>query len=108
VLARHSERVRPTGRIVRFEDTAVSFRHGHLKKLSDLRREREQIGEAIIALERLVQGYGKRRGLSLNRSGVGHEARNLRAATRSLAGTTGSLAAVVGRDQMDFVCSSNW
>jgi hypothetical protein len=104
VLARHSERVRPTGRIVRFEDTAVSFRHGHLKMLSDLRREREQIGEAIMALER----YGKRRGLSLSRSGVGHEARNLRAATRSLAGTTGSLVAVVGMDQMDFVYSSNW
>ncbi len=30
--------------------------------LSDLRQEREQIGEAIIALERLAQGHGKRRG----------------------------------------------
>jgi hypothetical protein len=33
-----------------------------LKMLSDLRQEREQIGEAIIALERLAQGHGKRRG----------------------------------------------
>jgi hypothetical protein len=33
-----------------------------LKMLSDLRQEREQIDEAIIALERLTQGYGKRRG----------------------------------------------
>jgi hypothetical protein len=33
-----------------------------LKMLSDLRQEREQIGEAIIALERLAQGQGKRRG----------------------------------------------
>jgi hypothetical protein len=32
------------------------------KMLSDLRQEREQIGEAIIALERLAQGHGKRRG----------------------------------------------
>ena len=30
--------------------------------LSDLRQEREQIGEAMIALERLAQGHGKRRG----------------------------------------------
>jgi len=30
--------------------------------LSDLRQEREQIGEIIVALERLVQGQGKRRG----------------------------------------------
>jgi hypothetical protein len=33
-----------------------------LKMLSDLRQEREQIGETIIALERLAQGHGKRRG----------------------------------------------
>jgi hypothetical protein len=33
-----------------------------LKMLSDLRQEREQIGEAIIALERLAQGHGKRLG----------------------------------------------
>ena len=33
-----------------------------LKMISDLRQEREQIGEAIIALERLAQGHGKRRG----------------------------------------------
>jgi hypothetical protein len=32
------------------------------KMLSDLRQEREQIDEAIIALERLAQGHGKRRG----------------------------------------------
>jgi hypothetical protein len=44
----------------------------------------------------------------LSRSRVGQEARNLRAAARSLAGTTGSLVAVVGIDQMDFVYSSNW
>jgi hypothetical protein len=30
--------------------------------LSELRHEREQIGEAIIALELLAQGHGKRRG----------------------------------------------
>jgi len=30
--------------------------------LSDLRREREQIDEAIVTLERLAQGRGKRRG----------------------------------------------
>ena len=32
------------------------------KMLSDLRDEREQIEEAIITLERLAQGRGKRRG----------------------------------------------
>ena len=30
--------------------------------LADLRQEREQIDEAIIALERLARGLGKRRG----------------------------------------------
>ena len=33
-----------------------------LKMLADLRREREQIEEAILTLERLAQGQGKRRG----------------------------------------------
>ncbi|HVO97102.1 MAG TPA: hypothetical protein VMT15_03505 [Bryobacteraceae bacterium] len=33
-----------------------------LKILADLRREREQIEEAIITLERLSQGRTKRRG----------------------------------------------
>jgi hypothetical protein len=33
-----------------------------LKMLSDLREEREQIGEAIIVLERLAARSGKRRG----------------------------------------------
>jgi hypothetical protein len=33
-----------------------------LKMLSDLRQEREQIGEAIVALERLAARAGKRRG----------------------------------------------
>ena len=33
-----------------------------LKMLSDLRQERDQIGEASVALERLAQGHGKRRG----------------------------------------------
>jgi hypothetical protein len=33
-----------------------------LKMLSDLRQERDQIDEAIVALERLAQGHGKRRG----------------------------------------------
>ena len=32
------------------------------RMISDLRQEREQIGEAIIALERLAQGPGKRLG----------------------------------------------
>jgi hypothetical protein len=32
------------------------------KMLSDLRQEREQIEEAIITLERLARGRGKRRG----------------------------------------------
>ena len=33
-----------------------------VKMLADLRQEREQIEEAIISLERLAQGLGKRRG----------------------------------------------
>jgi hypothetical protein len=33
-----------------------------LKMLADLRQEREQLGEAIIALERLASGLGRRRG----------------------------------------------
>jgi hypothetical protein len=33
-----------------------------LKMLVDLREERRQIEEAIIVLERLAQGHGKRRG----------------------------------------------
>lgn len=33
-----------------------------LKMLGDLRREREQIEEAILTLERLAQGRGRRRG----------------------------------------------
>jgi hypothetical protein len=33
-----------------------------LKMLVDLRQEREQIEEAIITLERLARGQGKRRG----------------------------------------------
>lgn len=33
-----------------------------LKMLTDLRREREQIEEAILTLERLAQGRGRRRG----------------------------------------------
>ena len=32
------------------------------KVLADLRREREQIEEAIVTLERLASGRGKRRG----------------------------------------------
>jgi hypothetical protein len=32
------------------------------KMLADLRREREQIDEAILTLERLAQGRGRRRG----------------------------------------------
>jgi hypothetical protein len=45
-----------------------------LKMLSDLRQEREQIGDAIIAPERLAQGHGKRRGrppawMSVQKSG---------------------------------------
>jgi hypothetical protein len=33
-----------------------------LKMLADLRQEREQIEEAIVTLERLSRGHGKRRG----------------------------------------------
>jgi len=33
-----------------------------LKMLADLRQEREQIEEAILTLERLAQGRGRRRG----------------------------------------------
>ncbi len=33
-----------------------------LKMLADLRREREQIEEAILTLERLANGRGRRRG----------------------------------------------
>ena len=33
-----------------------------LKMLADLRHEREQLEEAILTLERLAQGRGKRRG----------------------------------------------
>lgn len=32
------------------------------RMISDLRQERDQIDEAIVALERLAQGHGKRRG----------------------------------------------
>lgn len=32
------------------------------KMLSDLKQEREQISEAIVVLERLTAGQGKRRG----------------------------------------------
>jgi hypothetical protein len=35
-----------------------------LKMLADLRKERERLGQAIIALERLAKGLGKRRGRS--------------------------------------------
>jgi hypothetical protein len=33
-----------------------------LKMLADLRHEREQVEEAIVTLERLARGRGKRRG----------------------------------------------
>ena len=33
-----------------------------LKMLADLRQEREQVEEAIVTLERLAKGRGKRRG----------------------------------------------
>jgi hypothetical protein len=33
-----------------------------LKMLADLRQEREQVEEAIVTLERLARGRGKRRG----------------------------------------------
>lgn len=33
-----------------------------LKMLADLRQEREQIEEAILTLERLANGHGRRRG----------------------------------------------
>jgi hypothetical protein len=33
-----------------------------IKMLSELRQEREQIEEAIVTLERLARGRGKRRG----------------------------------------------
>lgn len=33
-----------------------------LKMLADLRQERQQIEEAILTLERLAQGRGRRRG----------------------------------------------
>lgn len=33
-----------------------------LKMLAELREEREQIGQAILAIERLAAGHGKRRG----------------------------------------------
>jgi hypothetical protein len=33
-----------------------------LKMLADLRQERAQIEEAILTIERLAQGHGKRRG----------------------------------------------
>jgi hypothetical protein len=33
-----------------------------LKMLADLREERTQVEEAILVLERLAQGHGKRRG----------------------------------------------
>jgi len=32
------------------------------KMLADLRQEREQVEEAIVVLERLARGHGKRRG----------------------------------------------
>jgi hypothetical protein len=33
-----------------------------MKMLADLRQEREQIEEAIVTIERLARGQGKRRG----------------------------------------------
>ena len=35
---------------------------GILKMLAELRAEREQVEEAILALERVARGHGKRRG----------------------------------------------
>ena len=45
---------------------AVSLRYPSdmdiLKMLAELRQEHQQIGEAIVTLERLAQGHGRRRG----------------------------------------------
>jgi hypothetical protein len=54
--------------VLRTIDLRLAERHAVLvdmdilKMLADLREEREQLGEAIIALERLASGLGKRRG----------------------------------------------
>ena len=59
----HNENLELSPRVARFTATLrYSSKMDILKMLSDLRQEREQIGEAIIALERLAQRHGQRRG----------------------------------------------
>jgi len=54
--------------VLRTIDLRLTERHAVLadmdilKMLAGLRQEREQLGDAIIALERLASGRGKRRG----------------------------------------------
>jgi len=50
--------LRTTGRIWRRVEMVMDV----LKMLAELRQEREQIEEAIVTLERLARGRGKRRG----------------------------------------------
>jgi len=42
--------------------SAQSFPHGCIEELAELRDERAQIEQAILAIERLASGRGKRRG----------------------------------------------
>jgi len=52
------------------------------KILSELRQEREQIEDAIISLERLARGRGKRRGRPPSWMKEAAERKNLRTAER--------------------------
>ena len=59
----HNEDLELRPGVARFKATLrYSSKMDILKMLSDLRQDRERIGEAIIALERLAQRHGKRRG----------------------------------------------
>jgi hypothetical protein len=58
VLVRFSERRPGLVRILHHAEKNMDV----LKMLADLRQEREQIEEAILTLERLARGRGRRRG----------------------------------------------
>jgi hypothetical protein len=51
-----------TGGLATFKMKGEANKMDVLKMLSDLRQEREQVEEAIVTLERLARGRGKRRG----------------------------------------------
>jgi len=45
-----------------------------LRMLADLREQREQIDQAIIVMERIAAGQGKRRGSASGMDGLSHKA----------------------------------